>query len=143
MAQLIVENFETGISLTDLELYTEGMRKAKALLDNFKVLDTYEDGVKLGDVCNGWEITKVVMDFMDYADEFYLYADHEINKGHKGWEDCLSIEVVSKTVAEENEREYMDDNENFTDEEKANYELGKTVQWYQPLGKSEYWYILK
>ena len=54
----------------------------------------------------------------------------------------LSIEVLTADEAEYNEREYMDSNDSFSDEEKANYLLGVTVQWYLPLGNSQYWYRL-
>ena len=140
--KLIFENFE-HITVVDKDQYAEAVRRANALVTNIKYLENYAGSKGL--------ITKEDIDTItvygdDYADEFYIDFNTPVNpKGlvHDGHEKKMYLEILTAKSAEENEREYMYGNNLFTREERENYKLGETVQWYLPLGESGYWYTLK
>ena len=141
--QLVFENFETTLSEANQDLFKETVKKAFAIVDNAEYIENYKQVKGLVTRDNIGTIT-VYTD--DYPEEFYIDLNVKINpKGSvaDAHENSLYIEVLSKESAEENEIEYMEDNDQFTKEEKDTYELGKTVQWYLPLGDSGYWYCLK
>ena len=140
--RLVFENFE---HVTDAykDQYAEAVRRVSALVENVNDLENYKGDLGLVTKEN-IETIKVYGD--DYADEFYIDLNTPVNpKGSvaDGHEKYLYIEILTAESAESNEREYMSGNSSFTKEERENYKLGETVQWYKPLGESGYWYTLK
>lgn len=141
--QLVFENFETTLSEANQDLFKETVKKAFAIVDNAEHIENYKQDKGLVTRDN-IDTIRVYTD--DYPDEFYIDLTTPVNpKGSvaDGNENYLYMEVLSKESAEENEREYMYGNDQFTVEERESYEIGKTVQWYSPLGDSGYWYCLK
>lgn len=139
--ELVFKNFE---HITDAykDQYAEAVRRASAFVENIAYVENYagQKGMMTAD-----SIERIVVYGDEYPDEFYVDTTHIINpKGsvHEGHEKYLYLEILTAESAELNERECMLDN-SYTDEEKANYKLGETCQWYLPLGNSGYWYTLK
>ena len=124
---------------SDVEKFQEAIAKAYAIEHNAEYLSTYKD--RLG-VFSEHDIVAIKQYGDDYADEFYIEMAKSVESSTDTNDKILYIEVLTADEAEYNEREYMDDNDSFSDEEKANYLLGVTVQRYLPLGKSQYWYRL-
>ena len=134
----VIDDFEKLYD-SDVEKFQEAIAKAYAIEHNAEYLSTYKD--RLG-VFSEHDIVAINQYGDNYADEFYIEMAKSVESSTDTNDKILYIEVLTADEAEYNEREYMDDNDSFSDEEKANYLLGVTVQWYLPLGKSQYWYRL-
>lgn len=135
----VFENFET-INNSEADTYAEAVRRALALVDNIADVENYKGEV--GKIKIDM-IDKITVYGNDYADEFYIDFNEKVNPEHPAWETAIYLEILTSESAEENEIEYMNGNTAFTNDERCNYKLGETVQWYKPLGKSGYWYCLK
>ena len=140
--KLIFENFE-HIKSIEVDTYAEAVKRINALVENVNDLENYKGDKGLITIDS---IDTITVYGDDYADEFYIDFNTPVNpKGsvHDGHENKMYLEILTAKSAEENEREYMYGNNLFTREERENYKLGETVQWYLPLGNSGYWYTLK
>lgn len=131
--KIIFEDVEDISYPTDVEQYAESFKRAMAISENLESIENYEDEVG---TLNPNNVKSIVVYGSNYSDEFYI-DPVDTNKRE------LYLEVLTKTEAESNEREYIRGNTGFTKEERENYKLGETVQWYKPLGSSGYWYTLK
>ena len=74
----------------------------------------------------------IVVDLKSANDEFYLE--------HANGTSYVNIEVVTKEVAEENDRELLDYYCKNSGEDKASYKLGEVLSDYTKLGNSEYYF---
>lgn len=82
---------------------------------------------------------------LDYAgDEFYLFLDTEIermiggNGTMKQFTDSINIEVVTKEVAEENDRDFLGGE--YNDLVESGYEVGDNNSYYKQIGDTNFYY---
>lgn len=137
--KLVFDNFHK-IREYDLVDFQNSVEKAHAIVENVKDLMDYNDNKGVFTLN---DIEEIICYGDDYANEFHITMNKSVGSKLPTNDNYLYIEVLNEAEAEENEREYMNDNTSFTKEEQENYELGKTVQWYFPLGDTGYWYCLK
>lgn len=74
----------------------------------------------------------IAVDLRSASDEFYL--EHENGTSY------AYLEVVTKEIAEENDRELLDYYSKNSGEDKASYELGGTLSDYTKLGNTDYYF---
>lgn len=149
----IEENFEQAVEklqevdkLFARDEVQEMLYKARAIAENLDVLEkqAYQEGKETQAEIDGkpmneqWiqdskEIpnTKRILIDIDCAyDEFYLMHD----KDNLLPNSCNSVEVVTKEVAESNDRD-MD-----ATEDEENYKVGEGLSYYRELGDSGYYF---
>lgn len=122
------------------ELFGEVALKMYAIRDNIRVIyetlaEQYpnEDVIKENGIDNLVVRTETIaVDLRSANDEFYL--EHENGTSY------AYLEVVTKEVAEENDRELLDYYSENSGEDKANYELGGTLSDYTKLGNTDYYF---
>ena len=129
-AKAIGENLE---ALKD-EAILEGMR-SRATIDGKPMKDQY--------VIDALEVSKATVVLLDVDmayDEFYLCYNMEKYRPSFLPNSCCHIEVVTKEIAEENDREYLRSSSDFTKEDLANYKVGEILSEYRKLGNSEFYF---
>ena len=137
--KLVFDNFDE-MDERALKDFQESVAKAYAISKNAEDLMNYQD---IKGVFSHHDIDTIDCYGDDYANEFYITMNKSVGSELPTNDRILYIEVLNEAEAEENEREYMQGNTSFTKEERENYKLGETVQWYYPLGDTGYWYCLK
>ena len=99
----------------------EMILKAQAIEKNLKLL-----------VDNPKNIERICLDLNDQYDEYgLLNYDGE-------WEN--QIEVVTKEVAEENDRDFVNEENGYSKKDVDSYEVGGCLSVYKKLGESDYYY---
>lgn len=99
----------------------EMILKAQAIEKNLKML-----------VDNPKDIERICLDLNDQYDEYgLLNYDGE-------WEN--QIEVVTKEVAEENDRDFVNEENGYSKNDVESYEVGGCLSVYKKLGESDYYY---
>lgn len=99
----------------------EMILKAQAIEKNLKLL-----------VDNPKDIERICLDLNDQYDEYgLLNYDGE-------WEN--QIEVVTKEVAEENDRDFVNEINGYSKNDIDSYEVGGCLSVYKKLGESDYYY---
>ena len=99
----------------------EMILKAQAIEKNLKLL-----------VDNPKNIERICLDLNDQYDEYgLLNYDGE-------WEN--QIEVVTKEVAEENYRDFVNEENGYSKKDVDSYEVGGCLSVYKKLGESDYYY---
>lgn len=112
--------------------YMESIRRAKALVDNKQIIlklfgDTEE---KLGVEYNIHCYTD------EYPDEFFITRLSHANN----MEQTAHIEILTDKQAESNEKEEIAGGCVIGVDSTDGYKLGETVQTYQQIGNTKYWY---
>lgn len=81
---------------------------------------------------NPKDIERICLDLNDQYDEYgLLNYDGE-------WEN--QIEVVTKEVAEENDRDFVNEENGYSKDDIDSYEVGSCLSVYKKLGESDYYY---
>ena len=122
------------------ELFGEIALKMYAIRDNIRFIyetlaEQYpnEEIIKENSVSNLVVNTEAIeVDLRSASDEFYI--EHENGTYY------VYIEVVTKEVAGENDRELLDYYSKNSGEDKANYELEGTLSDYTKLGNTDYYF---
>ena len=89
------------------------------------------------------KVLAVELDLDCAGDEMYLALDTEIEhikggNGIKNFTDALYIEVVTKEVAESNDRDLLDGE--YNDLVESGYEVGDDNSYYKQIGNTEFYY---
>ena len=77
-------------------------------------------------------LERIVVDLSNASDEFYVES--------KDGKYIIPIEVVTKEVAEENDRELLSYYSEHLEQDKNDYKLGEVLSDYTRLGKTEYYF---
>ena len=77
-------------------------------------------------------IERIVVDLSNASDEFYIESE---DKNY-----IIPIEVVTKEVAEENDKELLNYYSQCSKKDKSEYKLGEVLSDYTKLGKTEYYF---
>ena len=121
-AKAIAEN----LNVLERQAYLEG-EETQAMLDNKPLNEQYMKDSK--EIPN----TRLVLIDIDCAyDEFYLMYDKDKFLPNS----CCSVEVVTKEVAESNDK----DMDAIGDEDEKNYKVGEILSYYRKLGDSGYYF---
>ena len=121
-ARAIAENLD----VLEKQAYQEG-KDTQAKIDGEPMNDRYMQDSK--EIPN----TKRILVDIDMAyDEFYLMHDKDNFLPNS----CNYVEVVTKEVAESNDR----DMDSVGDEDKKNYKVGEILSYYRKLGNSGYYF---
>jgi hypothetical protein len=121
-AQAITENLD----VLERQAYLEG-EDTQAMLDGKPLNEQFMQDSK--------EISKtgrVLVDIDCAYDEFYLMHDKDKFLPNS----CNSVEVVTKEVAESNDR----DMDAVGDKDEKNYKVGEILSYYRKLGDSGYYF---
>ena len=121
-AQAITENLD----VLERQAYLEG-KDTQAMLDGKPLNEQFMQDSK--EIPN---TRRVLIDIDMAYDEFYLMYDKD--KSLPG--SCCSIEVVTKEVAESNDK----DMDAVGDEDEKNYKVGEILSYYRKLGDSGYYF---
>ena len=121
------------------ELFGEIALKMYAIRDNIKfIYETLEKQYPKDEVLkeNGvdnlaYNTQNIVVDLENANDEFYLE--------HENGTEYVTVEVVTREVAEENDREFLRDI-HYTEEDRDSYVLGEVMSDYTKLGGTEYYF---
>jgi len=121
-AQAIAENLD----VLERQAYLEG-EDTQAMLDGKPLNEQFmQDSKEISH-------TRRVLVGIDMAyDEFYLMYDKDKFLPNS----CCSVEVVTKEVAESNDK----DMDAVGDEDKKNYKVGEILSYYRKLGDSGYYF---
>lgn len=122
------------------ELFGEIALKMYAIRDNIRFIyetlaEQYpnEEVIKENGIDNIVVGTETIaVDLRSASDEFYL--EHENGTSY------AYLEVVTKEIAEENDRELLNYYSKNSGEDKANYQLGGTLSDYTKLGNTDYYF---
>ena len=126
--KFIIDNFDNRDF--DIADFQECLKRAKALADN---IETIEEITGKKDSYNSYY--EIIADGTNYADEFTLTR----GKG-QGLMERFSIEILNSKQAESNEKEEIAGGCVIGVHSTEGYKLGKTVQTYTQIGKTDYWY---
>ena len=126
----------------------EMLNKAKAITENLNVLErqAYLEGEETQVMLDGKPLNeqymqdskeipntrRVLIDIDCAYDEFYLMHDKDKFLPNS----CCSVEVVTKEVAESNDK----DMDAVGDEDEKNYKVGEILSYYRKLGDSGYYF---
>lgn len=126
----------------------EMLNKAQAITENLNVLErqAYLEGEEIQAILDGKPLNeqfmqdskeipntrRVLIDIDMAYDEFYLMYDKDKFLPNS----CCSVEVVTKEVAEFNDR----DMDAVGDEDEKNYQVGEILSHYRKLGDSGYYF---
>ena len=121
------------------ELFGEIALKMYAIRDNMKfIYETLEKQYPNDEVLKENEVSmlvyntqNIVVDLGNANDEFYLE--------HENGTEYVTMEVVTKEIAEENDREWLRD-VHYTDEDRKSYVVGEVMSDYTKLGSTEYYF---
>lgn len=121
-AQAITENLD----VLERQAYLEG-EDTQAMLDGKPLNEQYKQDSK--EIPN---TRRVLIDIDCAYDEFCLMYDKDKFLPNS----CCSVEVVTKEVAESNDR----DMDAVGDEDEKNYRVGEILSYYRKLGDSGYYF---
>ena len=121
-AQAITENLD----VLERQAYLEG-KDTQAILDGKPLNEQFMQDSK--EIPN---TRRVLIDIDMAYDEFYLMYDKDKFLPNS----CCSVEVVTKEVAESNDR----DMDAVGDEDEKNYKVGEILSYYRKLGDSGYYF---
>ena len=126
----------------------EMLNKAQAITENLDVLQrqAYKEGEDTHAIIDDKPLNeqfmqdskeipntrRVLIDIDMAYDEFYLMYDKDKFLPNS----CCSVEVVTKEVAESNDR----DMDAVGDEDEKNYKVGEILSYYRKLGDSGYYF---
>ena len=77
-------------------------------------------------------LSQIVVDLSNASDEFYIESEDQ--------KYSIPIEVATKEVAEENDRELLDYYSKNSGINKSEYKLGEVLSDYTKLGRTEYYF---
>ena len=121
-AQAIAENLD----VLERQAYLEG-EETQAEIDGKPLNEQYMQDSK--EIPN---TRRVLVDIDCAYDEFYLMYDKDKFLPNS----CCSVEVVTKEVAESNDK----DMDAVGDEDEKNYKVGEILSYYRKLGDSGYYF---
>ena len=131
---------ELGEKIEALEQFAEGMTFTKQIYDETNMLQNTEN-FTLKEFNTHVQAIEVDLDCA--GDEMYLALDTEIEhikggNGLKNFTDALYIEVVTKEVAERNDKDFLGGE--YNDLVKSGYEVGDDNSYYKQIGDTEFYY---
>lgn len=129
------------------EVFGEVAMKMYAIQDNVKfITDTLKEQFPNDDIVKEAEQHKLVLytcfnqitvDFSNALDEFYLENSCDEEGAYSG---SIPLEVVTKEVAEGNDKDWLRGDTMYSDEEKKTYKVGEVLSDYTKLGDTEYYF---
>lgn len=124
--KFIIEELEN--SMVVVEDFAESLRKAKALADSIETIEKIT-----GKEDKFYVNYDIVVLGNNYADEFTLVR-------HGNIVEEFPLEILTDKQAESNELEEIRGGCVIGVDSTDGYKLGETVQTYQQIGNTKYWY---
>lgn len=123
-----------------LEQFAEEMIFTKQIYDETNMLQSTED-FTLKEF--NTHVQAIEIDLNNTGDEFYLVLDTEIEtveggKGLRNLTDAIHVEVVTKEIAEENDRDFL--RGEYNDLVESDYEVGDDNSYYKQIGDTNFYY---
>lgn len=110
--------------IDDNKIYDDIFDKAQALIDNLDELQDFD--IEKGSITAS-KVQHIKLDVQDQWDEFWIIMSYHPEKAYV-------VEIVTKEIAVENDKDWLED------DDPASYELGGEYSMYTKLGDSDYYY---
>ena len=123
-----------------LEQFAEEMIFTKQIYDKTNMLQSTED-FTLREF--NAHVQAIEVDLDCAGDEMYLALDTEIEtveggKGLRNLTDVIHVEVVTKEIAEENDKDFL--RGEYNDLVESGYEVGDDNSYYKQIGDTNFYY---